>query len=586
MAAETNSKPEEEAATTTTTMPSARPGKAGRIDYDAWQKKTNQLLNDADEEDQAEEAESKAALGLDGKYAQSKAEKEERQKAKDILKAKKALENYQKRETAINEGLKGLLGPVGEEETKSADDAPKVVRVTRDMLDAGKRVVTISDTSGASQADTIVLTSDLSLLESKMKANAMQQPKQYPDDAENAVKEEPEAEQKTRSIFGVIKCFITNVHNCTILLKCKFITGHIELSHCSNVVVRVEKDSTVATVQADLCEDLTIEFRDAPSGKNSPRPGLPTSVYWGEDKEDRIFHAGVKNMRVKVLRDGFVEHERLCDYEADGAKTIGNASEKEFQFVTSIVNDELVTESVVREGGTTGENVRAMTERELKESKEMREKAAKMAIGMAENMIKFKEKGQDGLKVTKSEPEVVETVAADENDDEKEEEEEEIEEVYGSMSKETIDRIIKECETNKARGNEAFGTGEYAQAILLYSLALDKAEELPDAKDTLPAEKQLFPRDVTLSNRAACFLKMGDHEKALKDGQKAREINPQNIKALFRQGLALHAMKRYEEALPILAEAHKQQPKNKQIKEALQFAEVRMTQEMRKRMAG
>ena len=35
-----------------------------------------------------------------------------------------------------------------------------------------------------------------------------------------------------------------------------------------------------------------------------------------------------------------------------------------------------------------------------------------------------------------------------------------------------------------------------------------------------------------------------------------------------------------------LAQAQKIEPKNKQIKQALQFAEVRMTQEMRKRMQG
>ncbi len=77
---------------------------------------------------------------------------------------------------------------------------------------------------------------------------------------------------------------------------------------------------------------------------------------------------------------------------------------------------------------------------------------------------------------------------------------------------------------------------------------------------------------------------MGEHERAEADAKKAKGLNPSNVKAHFRQGLALHAMKQYEMAIPILAQAHKMEPKNKQIKEALQFAEVRMTQEMRKRM--
>lgn len=563
---------------TTNSQQSARSGVAGRIDYDAWHKKTKELMEEADEEDHQEIEANKSALGLDGKYAASAAEADERVKAKEIAKAKSILENYQKRETAIRAGLQGLLGPVPDdttEESKSSNEDPKTVRITRDMIDAGKRVVQLSDTSGSSQADTIVLTSDLSLLESKMKANAMQPTKSYPEDAENSV---PQTEQKERSVFGAIKAFISNVHNCTILIKCKIISGTIEVSHCSNIIIKVEKDATVATVQADLCQNISIEFRDAPSGKNTNMPGQPR-IYWGEDKEDRIFHAGVSNMWVKVYRDGYIETERLCDYEADGAKAVGNATAKEFQFVTSVFDEEIVTEAVVREGSTTGENARAMTQRELKESKERREKAAVMATKMAEDMIQFKETAGGAPKVIKKDTPVVETAP-------KEEEEEEIEEIYGSMNKEEIDAIVNECEKNKARGNEAFGAGEYAQAILLYSLALDKADELPDAQDPLPATKPLFKRDVTLSNRAACFLKMGDHEKAYADALKGSQINPDNVKALFRQGLALHAQKNYEEAIPILAKAHKLEPKNKQIKEALKFAEVRMTQEMRKRMEG
>ncbi len=562
------------------TKTTGRPNVAGRINYDAWHKKTKDLVSETEQEDQADEEASKSILGLDGKYASSQAEAEERQKAKEVQKAKKALDGYLQRETAIKAGLKGLLWPVpndkgGSTQEEEKQQEPKIVRITRDMIDAGKRVVKVEDTSGASQADTIVLTSDLSLLESKMKVDAMQ-PKSYPEDAENAVEEDPEENEKTRSVFGVIKAFISNVHNCTILIKCKIISGTLELNHCSNIVVRIEKDATVVTLQADLCQDITIEFNDAPSGKNSPLPGQ-AKIYWGDDKEDRIYHAGVKNMLVRIIRDGYVEQERLCDFKADGAKAIGNSTEEEFQFVTSVLEEELVTESVVREGGTTGENARAMTKRELEESKKRRDKAAQMALHMAEDMIKFKEKAGGVPKVTKeaSEAEAVPAV----------QEIEEIEEVYGSMGKEEIDVIVKECEKNKARGNEAFGAGEYAQAILLYSLALDKADELPDAED-ITSKNSLFARDVTMSNRAACFLKMGNHEMAESDAKKAASINPDNVKAHFRHGLALHAMKRYEEAIPVLAKAHKMEPKNKQIKEALQFAEVRMAQEMRKRMEG
>jgi tetratricopeptide (TPR) repeat protein len=209
---------------------------------------------------------------------------------------------------------------------------------------------------------------------------------------------------------------------------------------------------------------------------------------------------------------------------------------------------------------------------------------------MAEDMIQFKEVNKTGdKKVTKKNDEESQPV------DEKpapapapapapivEEVEDEVEEIYASMSKDDIDAVVKECEQNKARGNEAFGSGEYAQAILLYSLALDKADELPDDKNDT-TKKQLFARDVTLTNRSACFLKLGHHEKAVADAKLAHEYNKSNVKAWFRHGLALHAMKEYQEAITILAQANKLEPKNKQIKEALQFAEMRMNQDLRKR---
>ena len=548
-------------------------GKAGRCDYGKWDKVAKDLVSDVEKEDLEEIEEQKRALGLDGKYARSADEKAERQKAEDVKKTKQLLDRYQNREKMVMAELKGLLGPSPtaaddsdfSEERKSAD--PTTVRITRDTLDAGKRVITIADTSGNSLSDCIVLTQDLSHLESKMSSNTNPnlKPKTYEGDAENDVVEPTPGQSPPRVIYGLIKAFITHVENCTIHIKCKIISGTIELSHCKNVTVCIHKDATVATIQADLCEDITIDFRDAPSSKNTAVLPGQTKMYWGEDKDDRIFHAGVKNMRVRIFRDDFMESETLAHYLNDGAEKIGNATAEEMQFVTSVVGGKLLSERVIRAGGTTGRNVRAMTQREMDEEEVMREKAAAMAIAKAEDIIRFEEKNGNSKKVVKP---VVK-------------EEEKVQEVYASMSADEIKTVVDECDQNKARGNEAFQAGEYGQAILLYSLSLDKAEELPDKAEN--GQQQLFRRDLVLSNRAACFLKLGQHEKALEDAKLAQEIEPANIKAIFRRGLSLHAMGLFQEAIPILAEAHKLEPKNKQIKQALQFAEVRMTQEMRKR---
>ena len=531
-------------------------GVAGNTNYRQWDKVTADLVEDVEKEEQQEKQETAKALGLDGKYARSHSEAEERKKAKDVRKAKKVLDTYKRREGQVMETFAGLLGPVNEDDakTKVSSSQASIVRITRDRVDAGKRVITLCDTSGASRADSIILTQDLSHLESKMSSNATVTPKEFEGDADNGIQE------TQRTVFGLIKIFLRNVHNCTIVVRCKLISGTVEMSHCSNVTVKIEKEATVATLQADLCENVLVEFHDAPSGKNTGMRGQPT-IYWGEDENDRIFHAGVTNMKVVLYRDGFIDMETVVDYRKDGATAIGNASAEEMQFVTSVVDGELTNERVVRHGGTTGKTARPMTERELAAESVKREMAVDMAM---EKAIRFEETGEAKLTKTK------ETVA----------EEDDVEEIFTSMSKSEIQHIVADCEANKARGNEAFAAGEYAQAILLYSLALDKADELPD-KDS---EKQLFPRHIVLSNRSASFLKMGEHEKALADATRAQEIDPTYVKGVFRRGLALHAMGRYQEAIQVLAEANKLEPKNKQIKQALQFAEVRMTQEMRKRM--
>ena len=537
----------------------AQKGVAGRINYAQWDKVTRDLVEETNQEEEKEKEDAKAKLGLDGKYARSQAEAEERQKLKDVKKVKKTLDKYKKREMAAVATFTGVLGPVETdghkgEESKATDK--KTFRITQHEMDAGKRVIAIADTSGNSVKDTIVLSQDLSHLESKMNVNA--QAKSFQEDSTNAVPEEP---TKERTIYGIIKAFLNNIHNCTVIIKCKVISGTLEMHNCSNVIVRVESGATIATVQCDLSKDVVLEFRDAPSGKNTAVLPHQKKMYWGEDGDDRIFHAGVSNMTVRIVRDDMVDMEIVSDFIKDGAEQIGNARAEEMQFVTSVQNGQLTTEKVVRAGSTTGQNVRAMTQREMDAENERREKAVAMAIDKAEEMIRIQDK--HGNLVEKI------PVAPKADDD--------IEEV---LSKE-VQEVVNECMHNKARGNEAFGAGEYGQAILLYSLALDKAEELP-----ADAPSSVFPRDVIYSNRAACFLKLWQHEKAEEDARKALKINPDNIKANFRLGLSLHAMGQYYAALPILAKAHKIEPNNKQIKQALGFCEVRLGQEQRKRMEG
>eukprot|EP00559_Dactyliosolen_fragilissimus_P008059 CAMPEP_0184869788 /NCGR_PEP_ID=MMETSP0580-20130426/35271_1 /TAXON_ID=1118495 /ORGANISM="Dactyliosolen fragilissimus" /LENGTH=590 /DNA_ID=CAMNT_0027371499 /DNA_START=8 /DNA_END=1780 /DNA_ORIENTATION=+ len=569
-------------------------GKAGRTDYSEWSKKTSDLIASLESEEETEKTRANESLGLDGRHARSETEAAERAKAKEMTRAKKALDTYKERESGILEVLENVLP----EEKNKNDDASKIRYVTRKDLRPGKRVLSVSNTCGPG---TIVLTNDLSLLECKVATNAghvpgvipTNTPSTNPNDVNKITSNHNKGE---RAIHGIIKLNLHKLKDVTVIVRCRIITSTLDISHCENLTVKIEKEATIATIQADLCDKLHVEFRDAPSGKNIPRiHDGATTTFWGADKDDRIYHAGVKNMSIQIFRDGYMESETTADYIKDGAVAIGNTTAEEVQFVTSVVEDNLLTERVLRPGASTGTTVsgamsgddlsagvgdnaggaaRPMTEREMKEIRNQRE-AAKAHMEQNSgirildkdgNEVKKKEKIHDSSEI--------------------------VEEVYASMPNLDIDAIVKDCEAQKAKGNESFKGGEYAQAILLYTIALDRAAELPDANASKSSayEKSLtqpfFARHIVLSNRSASFLKLGHHEKALEDAIKAERLDPTYVKGIFRKGLALHAMGRYDEAITALAAALKIEPKNKQIKQALQFAEIRFQQLMQKRMNG
>lgn len=317
---------------------------------------------------------------------------------------------------------------------------------------------------------------------------------------------------------SIIKVFLEECENLNFKVEAPIVTSMVEITHCNKVEIKVCK-YRLSTLQIDMSNDLLIEYADLNCF------GLPSSdVHNG----DRIYHAGVSGMVLKVpvfcTRTKKVNVlERNIDYIADGAVRVAEQSAKEYQFVTYVdrrgPSAELATERLHRVG------TRVFTDSELEK---------KRAEGNERDVVLHMQ------------------------DDE---------------------RKIKECETHKAEGNEEFKNGKYTQAVLMYSMAIDKSSNLEKSR-------HFKARHICFANRSACFLKIGHHEKALADAEACIQLDPDYIKGFFRKGLALHAMEKYQEALPVLVQSLKLEPKNKQIKQAVQFCEVKLEMEMRERMSG
>ena len=85
----------------------------------------------------------------------------------------------------------------------------------------------------------------------------------------------------------------------------------------------------------------------------------------------------------------------------------------------------------------------------------------------------------------------------------------------------------------KDLGNKHLQAKEYDEAIGAYTKAIE-----------------LDPNDhIFYSNRSAAYLSKGDAISALDDGEQCIIINPTFAKGYSRKGAALHALKRYTEAI-------------------------------------
>lgn len=115
-----------------------------------------------------------------------------------------------------------------------------------------------------------------------------------------------------------------------------------------------------------------------------------------------------------------------------------------------------------------------------------------------------------------------------------------------------------QAEAKRQEGNAAFKANDFLQAALYYTEAIELCPDL----------------HLAWANRAQCFLHTGQPEKALTDATRCTELAPDYAKGWFRMGIALHALRRFGEAIGPLTEAEKLDPKNSQIPEAIKMAQL------------
>merc|ERR1719160_973835 len=116
------------------------------------------------------------------------------------------------------------------------------------------------------------------------------------------------------------------------------------------------------------------------------------------------------------------------------------------------------------------------------------------------------------------------------------------------------------ADTEKEKGNEAFYARDYDEAEAYYTRSI-----------------HFNPTDASIwSNRALVRLKTGKPQEALKDCNKALQVNPKYMKAWHRKGKCLCELHDYEEAVVCFQKAMALSPGNTQINGDLMMARKKL----------
>jgi stress-induced-phosphoprotein 1 len=104
----------------------------------------------------------------------------------------------------------------------------------------------------------------------------------------------------------------------------------------------------------------------------------------------------------------------------------------------------------------------------------------------------------------------------------------------------------------KEEGNEAFRVGKMQEAIQHYTRALG-----------LCTDKEVNEKSNIFNNRAQCYVQLYEPNKVVADCSEAIVLNPMNVKAYLRRGLAYESLDKMRSALDDFRKVMSMDPSNK-----------------------
>ncbi|UZJ55857.1 hypothetical protein CBS101457_005177 [Exobasidium rhododendri] len=146
-----------------------------------------------------------------------------------------------------------------------------------------------------------------------------------------------------------------------------------------------------------------------------------------------------------------------------------------------------------------------------------------------------------------------------------------------------LTRRIKKMERAKEEANKAFKAGQIENAIKLYTVTLELADEGGEDSSSGGGKANGF-KAILLSNRATANSKLGKHQETIDDCNESLQLNPGYVKALRTRARANLASERYEEAVSDFKKAVEETPQGEAeaLKRELRSAEIDLKRSKKK----
>jgi len=124
------------------------------------------------------------------------------------------------------------------------------------------------------------------------------------------------------------------------------------------------------------------------------------------------------------------------------------------------------------------------------------------------------------------------------------------------------------CEKAKGEGNDLYKVGKYQRALKKYKKAFDYVDSDYSMEEGEKPKAKAF-KVACLSNLAACHIKLKNWKDVIENSKKVLDMDKDNIKALYRRGMANSALDEWDLSEADFNRALELEPDNKEVKKEL-----------------